>query len=180
MKKFASIAFVVIILFNTVGYYGVFLGLHIKNDLTMSKALADDIYDEANTITVKVPVSIPYLPDQEEFERVEGEIEHNGQLYRMVKQRYAKDTLTVICIKDTQHQRINLALSDYVKTVTDKAPDSKPVSKITISLIKDFLPTSIEIDSVTPGWTVSVSHNSRYQNLIPDFLASIVHPPERA
>ncbi len=180
MKKFASIAFVVIILFNTVGYYGVFLGLHLKNDFTMSKALADDIYDEASTFTVKVPVSIPYMPDQDDFERAEGKFEHNGQLYRMVKQRYAKDTLTVVCIKDTEHHRINVALSDYVKTVTDKTPDSTPVSKITVSLIKDFLQTSIDINSITAGWAVSVSHNSRYQNIIPHFSASIIHPPERA
>jgi len=180
LKKFASIAFVVIILFNTVGYYGVFLGLQFKNDLTMSKALAEDIYDEANSITVKVPVSIPYMPDQSDFERVEGKIEHNGRLYRMVKQRYAKDTLTIVCIKDIEHHRINVAHSDFVKTVTDKAPDSKPASKATISIIKDFLPTSIDINSITAGWAVNVSHNSRYQNIIPHFLASIVHPPERA
>lgn len=180
MKKFASIAFILIILFNTVGYYGVFLGLQLKNDRVMSRALADNLYDQANTITVKVPVSIPYMPDQDDFERVEGNFEHNGQLYRMVKQRYAKDTLTVVCIKDTEHSRINLALSDYAKTVNDKTSESTPVSKITISLIKDFLPTSLDINSITAGWDLNVLHNSRYQNIIPNFSASIIHPPERA
>lgn len=162
------------------GYYGVFLGLHLKNDIAMSKALDSDRYDQSNTITLKVAVSIPYMPDQDDFDRVNGQYEYNGELYRMVKQRYAKDTLTVICVKDTEHKKIDLALSDYVKTFTDKATDTKPASKTTISFIKDYLPISFEISSVTEGWTLRVLYNSNYQNLIPTFTASIVHPPERA
>jgi len=162
------------------GYYGVFLGLHLKNAIAMSKALDSDLYDKSNTITLKIAVSIPYMPDQADFDRVEGKFEHNGELYRMVKQRYAKDTLTVVCVKDTEHKRIDLALSDYVKTFTDKATDTKPTSKTTISFIKDYLPNSFEIDSATEGWTLRVLQNPNYRNLIPTFTASIVHPPERA
>lgn len=162
------------------GYYGVFLGLHLKNDIDMSKALDADIYDQSNTITLKVAVSIPYMPDQRDFNRVDGQFEHNGELYRMVKQRYAKDTLTVICVKDIEHKKIDLALSDYVKTFTDKATDTKPASKTIISLIKDYLPISFSIDSATEGWTLGVLYNTNHQALIPTFTASIIHPPERA
>jgi hypothetical protein len=180
LKRITSIAFVFIILLNTMGYYGVFLGLHLKNDIAMSKALDADIYDQSNTITLKVPVSIPYMPDQPGFDRVDGQFEHNGELYRMVKQRYAKDTLTVICVKDIEHRNINLALSDYVKTFTDKASDTKPASKATISFIKDYLPISFELNSATEGWAMQVLHNSNYQSLVPTFSSSIIHPPERA
>lgn len=180
LKRITSIAFVLIILFNTMGYYGVFLGLHLKNDIAMSKALDSDLYDRSNTITLKVSVSIPYMVDQPDFERVDGQFEHNGELYRMVKQRYAKDTLTVVCVKDMEHKKIDLAISDYVKTFTDKAPDTKPTSKTTITFIKDYLPISFKINSATEGWALRVLHNSYYQMLIPTFSASIVHPPERA
>ena len=162
------------------GYYGVFLGLHLKNDIAMSKALDADIYDLSNAITLKVPVSIPYMPDQPDFDRVDGQFEHDGELYRMVKQRYAKDTLTVICVKDIRHKNINLALSDYVKTLTDKGTDSKPSSKTTVSFIKDYLLISFKLNSVTEGWAMRVLHNADYQSLIPTFSASIIHPPERA
>jgi hypothetical protein len=162
------------------GYYGVFLGLHLKNDIAMSKALDSDLYDQSNTITLKVAVSIPYMPDQTEFDRVNGQFEHNGELYRMVKQRYAKDTLTVVCVKDTEHKKIDLALADYVKTFTDTASDTTPTSKLSISFIKDYLPIAFKINSATEGWSLPVRHNSYYQNLIPTFSASIIHPPERA
>ena len=146
----------------------------------MSKALDSDNYDPVNTITIKVHVSIPYMPDQRDFERVTGEFEDDGELYRMVKQRYAKDTLTVVCVRDTEHKKIDRALSDYVKTFTDKASDTKPTSKLRVSFIKDYLPISFKIKSSTEGWTLQVTHNSAQQQLIPTFSASIVHPPERA
>lgn len=161
------------------GYYGVFLGLHLKNDIAMSKALDADIYDPAETITLKVAVTIPYMPDQPDFDRVNGQFEHNGELYRMVKQRYAKDTLTIVCLKDTEHKNIDIALSDYVKAFTDKASD-KPTSKTTISFIKDYIPMSFEIGSVTEGWSLTIKHYSHYLSISSTFSTSIVHPPERA
>ncbi len=180
LKRFITIALVCIILLNTIGYFGVFLGLHIQNDVSMTRALDSDRYDPSNTITLKVPVSIPYMPDQSEFERVHGQFKHNGELYRLVKQRYAKDTLTVVCVKDIKHKQIDQALSDYVKTITDKQTDPKPTAKTVISFIKDYLPTSFEVGSTTEGWTLSVSYSSHYKMLFPTFAASIIHPPERA
>lgn len=162
------------------GYYGVFLGLHLKNDIAITKALDANIYDPTETITLTVAVSIPYMPDQPDFDRLEGQFEHKGELYRMIKQRYAKDTLTIVCFKDTEHKNIDLALSDYVKTVTDKAPDSNQTSKTTISFIKDYIPMSFGIASVTEGWALTIQHRSHYLSFISTFSASIIHPPERA
>ena len=178
LKRFISIAFGLLILLNTMGYYGVFLGLHLKNDIAMSEALDADILDQSNTITLKVAVSIPYMPDQPDFDRVDGQFKHDGQLYRLVKQRYAKDTLTVICVKDIVHKKIDLALSDYVKTFTDNATDTKPSSKTTISFIKDYLPIAFQINSASEGWELGMIRNCNSQSLIPSFIPSIIQPPE--
>lgn len=180
MKRIIAITLASIVLLNTMGYYLIFLGFHYQNDLAMSKALDSDIYDQSNTITIKVPVSIPYMPYQSDFHKVNGQFEHNGELYRMVKQCYANDTLTVVCVRDTEHKKIDLALADYVRTFSDKATDSKPASKVSISFIKEYLPISFSINSATEGWALRVMHNSHYQNLIPTFSASIIHPPEKA
>lgn len=162
------------------GYYGVFLGLHYKNDLAMSKAMDSDIYDRSNTLTIKLPVSIPYMSDQSDFNRVTGRIEHNGELFRLVKQKYAKDTLTLVCIRDTEHKKIDLALTDYVKTFADNPSNSNPTSKITVSFIKEYLPISFEINSATAGWTLQLAYQSHNRSLTSTFSASIVHPPEAA
>lgn len=180
LKRIISIVFISVVVLNTMGYYGVFLGLHFKNDLAMSKALDGELYDLSTAITLNVAVSIPYMQDQSDFERVNGKFEHNGDLYRLVKQKYARDTLTVVCVKDREHKKIEGALTDYVKTFSDKATDASSAAKTTVSFIKDYLPISFEINSATEGWALRVQHRAHPQILIPTFSASIIHPPERA
>lgn len=171
---------VAILMLNTLGYYGIFLGLQYRNDLAMANALDDEMYDSANSIMFTVAVSLPYIPDQTDFERVSGKFEYEGELYRMVKQRYAKDVLTVVCIRDTEHKKINHALADYVKTFTGKAAHDKPTSKISVTIIKDYLPMFISIDPVANGWATRISRNTDHRVLMSTFTSSIVHPPERA
>lgn len=161
------------------GFYGVFVGLQYQHDLAISKALDNGIYDDANAVTLKIPVSIPYMVDQAEFERAEGKFEHKGQLYRLVKQKYSQDTLTVICVKDILHAEIDLAMADYVKTFTDQGSEGSHQTSI-VSFIKEYLPVSLSIDSINKGWTLSLPYSSFGNHLKPSFLVSIIHPPERA
>lgn len=146
----------------------------------MMKALDSDNYDQAQAITLKVAVSIPYMPDQADFHRIEGKFEYQNQLYRIVKQRYAKDTLTVICVRDTEHGKIDRVLADYVKTFTDTPDDNNSTTKIFITFLKDYLSVSFSIRSLSTGWSAKVILNSHLGTLVPSFIASIVHPPEKA
>lgn len=161
------------------GYYGVFLGLQYRNDVAMTKVLDSNTYDESQTLTIKIPVSIAYMPDGE-FERVDGKFQHEGEVYRMVKQKYAQDTLTVVCVKDHEDKRIDQALTNYVKTFTDKASEENSGSKISLTFIKDYLPQTFSVHSLSAGWINDVVHTSIDRTLIPAFHASVVHPPERA
>ncbi len=180
MKRNSSIGLTFVLLLNTVGYYAVFLGLHYSNDIAMSSAIESESFDEANTLTLKIPLSIPYVPDQSNAEMANMLFEHNGESYRLVKQHYAKDTLTLVCVKDTKHQLIDKALSDYVQTFTDKGPDSQSTPNVSLTFVKDYLPASFSIDSSTAGWVSVVVHNLYHENMTPSYLVSIIHPPERA
>lgn len=102
-------------------------------------------------------MALPYHIDSEEYERVDGEIEHNGEFYQLVKQKLEKDTLYIVCIKDHDSKRIKQALTDYVKTFTDKPVNTKHNGKIFTGFIKDFLPSSIEITPASSGWNYSVA-----------------------
>ena len=162
------------------GYYGAFLGLHIQNDLAMTRALDADQYESSNALTIAFPVSIPYMPDQSEFVRVKGQFMYQGYLYRMVKQKYARDTLTVVCVRDTKHKEIDLALADYVKNLLDNSSDTKSPTKFSISFIKDYLPNSFLIGSATKGWISLIVRNLNDRNLLTTYSKSFLHPPERS
>lgn len=162
------------------GYYGVFLGLQYRNDRALTNAFDADQYDDSQTVTIKIPVAIPYMTNQPDFERVDGKFEHQGEHYRLVKQKYGNDTLTVVCVRDAETKRINKALSEYVKNFSDQSADQNQHSNVTINFIKDYLPQTFSVRSLSTGWEADVVQYGFCINLIPTFEASVVHPPERA
>jgi hypothetical protein len=163
---------------NTMGYYAIFMGMQYKNSVTMTARLDADQYDESQTMTIEIPLTVPYMTDDADFKRVDGIFEYKGEFYRLVKQKYAKETLTVVVIKDNENKRINEAMSDYVMSFTDTGDDQD--SKITISFIKDYIPQTFAILQSSMGWQKDVANAITSNNLIPTFTVSVIHPPERA
>jgi hypothetical protein len=176
-SNFFSVAFVVIILVNALGYYGVFLGLHYRHDAEMTKVLDADVFNEFQTITLRLPVSIPYMPDQSEFERVSGKFEHEGEHYLLLKQRYSKDTLTVVCVRDLAENQIEQVLSDYAKAFTDNA--AHQAIQVNFDFLKDYLPNTFAISPCEAGWSRTVSYGTSYSDVRPSFCFCMAHPPER-
>lgn len=161
MKTAISIFLVVLILFNIMGFYGLLVGLSFKAKHDISRRLDNDQYREEETITLKVPLSIPYYPGSGEFVRVEGEIQHEGEFYRLVKQKLYNDTLYIVCIRDHKSKHIKQALADYVKTFTDQ-PVSKTKGKGQITFIKDYLPSLFSLSDGADGWNRTLNWGSTY------------------
>ena len=180
MKKLVSIAFILLLLFNVLGYYGLFFGLHYQNKQQLIQQFDTEDYSDLETVTIKMPLAVPYANDAQEYQRVDGEFEHNGEFYRMVKQRLSQDTLYIVCIKDQQSKRINQALTDYVKTFSDKPVDGKSHSLTLPTFTKEYLVSTYTIKSSSKGWSFDVSSNHTPVVLIHTYCSSIIHPPERA
>ena len=161
------------------GYYGVFLGLQYKNDKDMIQRMDAEEYSDSETVTIKIPISIPYAMDSKGFERVDGKFEYNGDFYRLVKQKLLQDTLYVVCLKDHENKRIDEAMTSLVKTFTDKPADQHSNSKIVINFIKDYIPQVFIVQHVSLGWETDVVKESSCSVLKSSFYPSIVHPPER-
>ncbi|MBK5278548.1 MAG: hypothetical protein JJE09_06760, partial [Bacteroidia bacterium] len=99
MKKHLTLFLLFLFLLNMLGYYGVFIGLQVQTTLQMRQKFDDENYSHQEVI-FKMPLAIPYSTDSKEYTRVDGEFEHNGDMYRLVKQRLQSDTLYIVCIKD--------------------------------------------------------------------------------
>jgi len=143
----------------------------------MSERLDANQYDESQAIRLEIPMNVPYLTDDTDFSRVDGVFQYKGESYRMVKQKYAKDVLTLIVIKDTENKRIADAMSDYVMSFTDTGDDGK--ASLVVSFIKDYIPQTFSIQTTSLGWSADVLANVDTNDLIPTFTVSVIHPPER-
>lgn len=177
LKKVTAIFFACLVLFNALGFYGILVGVQYHSGLSLESRLDRDQYNPDDEVTLKFPLALPYYIDRGSFERVNGEVAHNGEFFRLVKQKLEKDTLYIVCIKDVEGKRIAEALTDYVKTFTDKPAEGKQSAKST-TLIKDFLPTATNLLSASAGWDHDVDRTSAVAiyHSIPALHAS---PPPR-
>lgn len=181
MRRIVAIALLLLLLFNVLGFYGIFIGLQYQNRQQLAQRFDADQYDESRTITFKVPLSIPYAGDRQDYVRVDGEFEHEGEFFHMIKQRLSQDTLYVVCVNDQQSKRIHRAMTDYVKTFSDDVPGSQDQSKTIVpTFIKEYLIGSLQMDRSSAGWGQPVNQHGALTVFIPAFQASIIHPPERA
>jgi hypothetical protein len=157
VKRGFTLFLLFLFLLNVLGYYGVFLGLQFKNAQEMKALFDNDNYLPEEEVVIKVPITVPYATDSRSFTRVDGEFEHQGEVYRMVKQRYLSDTLFIVCVKDPTSRTIKQALADYVKTFSDKPSGDKSNTKTLQLLIKDYISSSIEVQSAGIGWQEAIA-----------------------
>jgi hypothetical protein len=162
------------------GYYGLFLGLEYRNDRVMVQKLDADEYNAHETVTLKIPIAVPYVFDSPSFERVHGEFQYKGEFYRLVKQRLSKDTLHVVCVKDVQSKHLQRALTSYVETFTDKPASSTTGSNVFSNFSKDYFSPIFLLDQLSLGWSADVTQRTSPLTINSTFCSSVVHPPERS
>ncbi len=167
--------------FQMVGYYFVYLGLRFQAHTELIQRLDSESYSENETMTLKIPLALPYSSGSRGFERVNGEFVHHGEFYKLVKQELRKDTLYVVCIQDHKAKRNFNFMAGFAKLSTDVPASSKSTLKLFGSLLKDFVPS---IDSVIPmqsSLDVQTAHSNQKFDLLavahsvssppPDFLS---------
>lgn len=163
------------------GYYGVFLGLQYKNAHDLMRQFDSETYDQTLTEVIKIPFDAPESLSSELFERADGDFERDGEVYRVIKKRQYKDTFHIVYIKDTRGTAINKALAEVAKTFADQPADKGSSHKTIVpSFIKEYLFVTVQMQPRTPGWEQSVRKESNLTFFSATFVASIVHPPERA
>ncbi|HEY8935853.1 MAG TPA: hypothetical protein VIM65_11555, partial [Cyclobacteriaceae bacterium] len=134
------------------GYYMVYLGWRFQARNEMAQRLDEENYTESETITIKLPYNLPYQ-DEGGYKRVHGDFQHEGEFYKLVKQKIENDTLYVVCIKDNKEKKIFNFMADIVKSSTDM-PATSSTMKLLNSLIKDYISSDSVIAVVSQqGWS---------------------------
>lgn len=119
MKKVAAILLIVLFFFNLFGYRVMFTFMQQQSDRQLEASLDKDQYNEAELLTIKIPLSLPYQNSQENFERVNGEITVNGKILKYVKRKISDGNLILMCLPDHNKMRLQSAKDDAFKTVSD-------------------------------------------------------------
>ena len=140
MKRFTAICFLGVLLFNLCGYQWVIGYLQTRHDQKLTAQLDKDEYRNEDLISIKTPLSLPYYNASADFERVDGSIQINGVEYKYVKRRIVNDSLELLCLPNTEKQKLQTAKSDFFKMSNDlqRSDNNKKSSNIIKSVLPEY------------------------------------------
>ena len=95
-----------------------------QSDKRLEDSLDKDLYDECDLLTLKVPLSLPYMADNTTFERVDGEINIDGKIYKYVKRKISEGQLVLLCLPDYNKMRLQSEASESFKNVNGEFANS--------------------------------------------------------
>lgn len=179
LRRTLAITLLAVFLFQLVGYYIVYLGLTYQANNSLISRLDSHDYSSEETMTLKIPFTLPYWMDAEQFERVDGDFEYQGQFYKLVKQKLSKDTLYVVCIKNQDKKQLFDALTEYIKFSND-VPASKQALKLWGSIVKDYISNDPAELTRNEGWSVVNAFAGDQTPAIPSVYFPVVSPPPEA
>jgi len=166
-----------IFILYTAGYYLLLWGLQFHARSLMSERIDAGRYDTEETITIKISLTIPYNTISTGYQRAQGSFEYHGELYKLVQQKMADDTLYTICIRDKHEQKIHNTLADFVKLSNDLPTTSKQKIKLLGFFLKDFTPAP-SIDLQKPGYTPRSYKHGAIPDLLSNVMAIQTPPPD--
>lgn len=139
-----------------------------------------DNYDHQELVILEIPHSIPYLSDQPDFLRVDGEFKHEGEYYKMVKQRISVDTIYMIAIKDKMRKKTEEVLCRYSKSLKAEKSAEKSESNISINFRKDYFGSYFAMAKSSFGYElIIIKRSAPNKHFSLDVYTSVFNPPER-
>ena len=119
MRKLAAILLFTLLVFNVIGYWLCIEYALNKSDKDLEAKLDKGLYNTTELITLKIPLNLPYQTDRNDYERVNGEINVNGTIYKYVQRKVYNDTLTLQCILHTEKSKLQQKANDYFGKIND-------------------------------------------------------------
>ncbi|UZR97020.1 hypothetical protein [Chondrinema litorale] len=142
MRKIFSIVFLCSFLFYQMGHFAVSWLMEGYSDVVWTYKIEKNLIEKKEFIEYAIPFSTPYQLDRPDFYQTNTEIEIDNEYYRIIKQRYARDTLFVVFVKDTIKNKVDESVKEW-QTFTAESNSSSQKGKEFIRFLispKPFLP----------------------------------------
>ena len=160
LKKLIAIMFLILFLFNVGGYYLVFWALRSQAKSNLLHRLDADEYasDDIEVLTIPIDINLPYPVSQKPgYQQTDGEFEHNGSHFNIVKQKIENDTLYLVCVKNHQEKKLVSKLNEYSNLMNNVPSGTKHTIEFWGKLFKDYTSSSLTSTVHNEGWVFSSS-----------------------
>lgn len=132
-----------------------FMGLQYQADIKMDQRLESDNYSKEETVTLKIPISLPYQFHPVGFQQASGTFEYNGEFFNLVKQKIENDTLFAVCIKNVDKSTLSETMTNFERAINNWPQSSNKAYNLINTFIKDYNTCSTTKIIGTPGWVLS-------------------------
>ncbi|MFC5627053.1 hypothetical protein [Algoriphagus winogradskyi] len=176
MKNHVSIFLLLCFVMYHFGYYA----FYFSYDSHLERKWEAIIFSESSLVPeetlMEIPLSAPYMANQEEFQPTNTSFEKDGQFYRAIKQRYQNDTLQVVVVPDTARGVLDTTVKKWISFLTsDELPQDQNGKSLLQLLVKDYLRAekfamgniTTSFDFVSPGFTSIYYSNPFFQQVSP-------------
>ena len=148
MRKAVAIALLLCFAIYHFGYYAFYYSYHY----TLENQWQDKIYGDQLGILeerlMEIPLSAPYMANQEDFQPTNTRFEKDGKYFRAIKQRYQNDTLQVVYVPDTSRKALESTVKSWISSLTE---DELPQDQNGQSQLKLFVKDYLEPDTFRLG-----------------------------
>ena len=168
VKRLTSIFFLFILVFNFWGYRLMIDCLRQQQDARLTSQVDQEQYNDADLISIKTTLNLPYYSSSPDFERAYGSVNINGVDYEYVKRRVYHDTLELLCLPNEAKTQLQSVSNQFLKFSLDGQPTqpNKKSHNILKTGLPDFVQETAYIVQTMPATTEPV-FNSWNTSLLP-------------
>ncbi len=130
-------------------------------DHRMEVMLDKEAYLESDLITIRIPLTLPYQTDTDDFERISGEVSFEGKIYKYVERKMENGHFVLKCLPDYNKMQVEHKKNELVKNSLDQSPNNsnKPGSG---SNILKFVSNEYEENIFTLHFPQAASYSNIY------------------
>jgi hypothetical protein len=138
LKRLIATALLFIFLFNLGGYLLLFQYFIYRSDKLANQQISHNHYKRTELVEVKVHVRMPSVCNWDDYEQIKGQAKIKGINYNYVGVKFARDTMFLLCLPNTEKTRLVDADNTYAGQVSDSPANKKSQN----SLLKADAPVS--------------------------------------
>ena len=179
MKKALSIFLFLCFVLYHFGYYAFYFSYDHHLESEWQEIIYSENSIDAHQMLIEIPLSAPYMANQEEFQPTNTSFEKDGKFFRAIKQRYQNDTLQIVVVPDTARAVLNSTVKKWVSYLTEDAiPQDQNGKTVIKHIVKDYLQPGKNTIKLTPSISYLNSPEFIFSNYSNPFFQLVSPPPQ--